>query len=248
MNIDGETYLFYDKFAGGTHGFSNPLVSNYKIDKLFEDVINRTDTKYCSGDEALTEYNKLFRGTNFQINEKIDSNIYTLHLFQIKDTVDLDNTIPTSAKPIKKYAKRRLSPVARRNLNLDSDDEEIPERVPEVKTTEQKEVKNEEKKKQIIDIVITVFSVNNEKLSASYNKSKIIPNNNLLVNACRFHLSYENNLQYSHMINGIYVNLSYENNSQYDSDSDKIVDYIAKDVVIPKSDIMELAIDNHEGW
>jgi len=75
MNVEGKTYMFYDKFCGD-HGLKNPLTKNITIEELFN---NGT---YIEGKKVITEFNK-FGGIS-QIQEDIDEKLYNFYFFTLK--------------------------------------------------------------------------------------------------------------------------------------------------------------------
>ena len=76
MNIDGSTYIIYDKYAGD-HSYNNPLTSSINIDSLI-----KSDTNTIEGEEALKEFNINSIGPNKLKN--IDLSFYKLIMFKLK--------------------------------------------------------------------------------------------------------------------------------------------------------------------
>jgi hypothetical protein len=76
MNIDGNTYIIYDKYAGD-HSYNNPLTSNINIESLV-----KSDTVTVEGEEALKEFNMISVGPNKLKN--IDLTFYKLIMFKLK--------------------------------------------------------------------------------------------------------------------------------------------------------------------
>jgi SNF2 family DNA or RNA helicase len=82
MNIDGTTYLIYDKFAGGDHGYKNQYTQGITIEQVFSSNIVPLE-----GQAAITEFNNY--GGIYNIPQQIDLQIYNLHFF----VVPIDKTI-----------------------------------------------------------------------------------------------------------------------------------------------------------
>jgi SNF2 family DNA or RNA helicase len=76
MNIDGYTYLFYDKYCGN-HSYGNPLT----IDITFNDISLADET--LEGYNAIKYFNKEYESFA-QIPEDLDKNIYTITLCKLK--------------------------------------------------------------------------------------------------------------------------------------------------------------------
>ena len=75
MNIEGNTYLFYDKYCQD-HRYQNPDTS--KI--TFNDLYNSDYTVY-EGKNAINEFNKF--GGIYTISTNIDTDFYQLSFFVI---------------------------------------------------------------------------------------------------------------------------------------------------------------------
>ncbi len=82
MNIEGNTYLFYDKYCGD-HSYQNKNTN--KI--TFNDLYNG-DYQVYENDNAITEFNKF--GGIYKINDILDTNFYQLSFFVIPS----NNNIP----------------------------------------------------------------------------------------------------------------------------------------------------------
>ena len=83
MNVDGYTYIIYDKYAGD-HSFNNPATNNITLENLF-----KTDADTIEGESALDEYNSYATGTH-KIKDNIDFSFYKLVLFKLKvDYIDI---------------------------------------------------------------------------------------------------------------------------------------------------------------
>ncbi len=78
MNIEGNTYLFYDKY-NGDHGYQNPKTINI----TFNDLYN-SDTVPFTGKAAIIEFNKF--GGIYKIDESINTDFYDLSFFILGDT------------------------------------------------------------------------------------------------------------------------------------------------------------------
>lgn len=74
MNIDGTTYLIYDKFAGEDHGYKNKYTQGITIEQVFSSNIVPLE-----GNDAVLEFNKY--GGIYCVPMTIDFNIYNLHFF-----------------------------------------------------------------------------------------------------------------------------------------------------------------------
>jgi len=77
MNVDGYTYIIYDKFAKN-HSYNNPLTNNITLDKLLE-----SDAETIEGSAAIDAYNSYASDTH-KIKEKLDYNFYKFLLFKLK--------------------------------------------------------------------------------------------------------------------------------------------------------------------
>jgi SNF2 family DNA or RNA helicase len=77
MNIEGNTYLFYDKY-NGDHGYQNPKTVNI----TFNDLYN-SDILPSVGKEAIKEFNKF--GGIYKIDENIDTGFYELSFFVLEE-------------------------------------------------------------------------------------------------------------------------------------------------------------------
>lgn len=80
MNIDNECYLFYDKFGGTTHNFTNPLTTNIDIKEVFTNIDNK-DVKYLTGKQALIEYNTINSGGSLCLPDDLNFDIMNVHFF-----------------------------------------------------------------------------------------------------------------------------------------------------------------------
>jgi len=78
MNIEGNTYLVYDKYCDN-HEYANPKTVNITLNELYS-----SDYKTYTGKEAITEFNK-FGGIN-QIDINTDTDFYQFTLFVISPT------------------------------------------------------------------------------------------------------------------------------------------------------------------
>ena len=78
MNIEGNTYLFYDKFCDD-HGYPNPKTINITLDDLYSG-----DYICYIGKNALDEFNKY--GGMYKLPENLDINFYQLSFFKILKT------------------------------------------------------------------------------------------------------------------------------------------------------------------
>ena len=75
MNIEGNTYLFYDKYCGD-HGFSNPKTINITLNDLYSgDYITYTDKI------AIDKFNEI--NQTHKLSKDIDTNFYGLTFFEI---------------------------------------------------------------------------------------------------------------------------------------------------------------------
>ena len=77
MNIDGYTYIIYDKYAGD-HSFTNPYTTDINLETLL-----KSDTINIEGENALEEYNS-YASNNHKIKDKLDFNFYKLIMFKLK--------------------------------------------------------------------------------------------------------------------------------------------------------------------
>jgi len=80
MNIEGNTYLFYDKFCED-HGYQNKNTQNISFNDLYN-----SDYTLFQGKNAINEFNKF--GGIYKINDNIDINFYELSFFIIPKTTD----------------------------------------------------------------------------------------------------------------------------------------------------------------
>ncbi len=78
MNIEGNTYLFYDKYCDD-HSYQN----KHTINITFNDLYNG-DYKVFEGLDAITEFNKF--GGIYKINQVIDTDFYQVSFFIIDKT------------------------------------------------------------------------------------------------------------------------------------------------------------------
>lgn len=76
MNIDGDTYIIYDKYAGD-HAYNNPLTSSINCETLI-----KSDAITIDGIEALKEYN-LYSTNNNKLKD-IDLSFYKILMFKLK--------------------------------------------------------------------------------------------------------------------------------------------------------------------
>lgn len=78
MNIEGNTYLFYDKY-NGDHGYQNSKTINITLNDLYNsDIIPFTKKN------AIDEFNKF--GGIYKIDDLIDTEFYDLSFFVLNDT------------------------------------------------------------------------------------------------------------------------------------------------------------------
>ena len=82
MNIEGNTYLIYDKFCDD-HGYPNPKTINITLDELYSG-----DYTCYTGINAITEFNKF--GGMYKLPLNLDTNFYQLSFFQIPKTSDIN--------------------------------------------------------------------------------------------------------------------------------------------------------------
>jgi len=75
MNIENECVIFYDKYAGESHGFKNPLTRNIVMKDLFSSY------EYIEGHDAIIRYNTKFGG-NMVIPETLDISMMNIYMFQ----------------------------------------------------------------------------------------------------------------------------------------------------------------------
>lgn len=80
MNIGNECYLVYDKYGGTTHNFANPLTINIDIKYLFENIVNDT-THYLTGNDALSEFNRINSNNNLCLPTNLNLDVMNVHLF-----------------------------------------------------------------------------------------------------------------------------------------------------------------------
>ena len=85
MIYGDECYIVYDKFGGGTHSFTNPLTSKYKIKELFEIKMEEKGTEYLTGMEAINKFNEKFNQGNFNLPNNINTDIFSVNLFSFTD-------------------------------------------------------------------------------------------------------------------------------------------------------------------
>jgi SNF2 family DNA or RNA helicase len=78
MNIEGNTYMFYDKYCGD-HGYKNENTNNITLDQLYSG-----DYMTYNGKNAINEFNKFTDVPN--ITENIDTNFYQITFFVILKT------------------------------------------------------------------------------------------------------------------------------------------------------------------
>jgi SNF2 family DNA or RNA helicase len=101
MNIDGYTYLIYDKFYND-HNFNNPETMNVKID----DIFTGNDFYEYSDEKAIEEFNKF--GSIYKMPTNLDKLIYKVYMFikkQEKSKPEMKFTIiSVSNEKIKSYA------------------------------------------------------------------------------------------------------------------------------------------------
>lgn len=81
MNIDGYTYIIYDKFAKN-HSYNNPHTSGISINTLFA-----SDAEIIEGKDAINNYNNYAFPTH-KITEDIDYNFYKVVLFKLKKNIE----------------------------------------------------------------------------------------------------------------------------------------------------------------
>ena len=94
MNICNECYILYDKYATGSHSFSNPATKNITIKHLFEVVIDMPGTIYLSGSRAVDKFNQTFGNSiGSLLPNDIDYNILTPYMFCYKDEENIDITV-----------------------------------------------------------------------------------------------------------------------------------------------------------
>jgi SNF2 family DNA or RNA helicase len=79
MNVDGYTYIIYDKFAKN-HSYNNPLTNSITLDKLLE-----SDAETIEGIEAIKNYNSYASDTH-KIKDALDYTFYKILLFKFKET------------------------------------------------------------------------------------------------------------------------------------------------------------------
>ena len=78
MNVDGYTYIIYDKFAKN-HSYNNPLTNGITLDKLLE-----SDAETIEGVDAIKHYNSYASSTH-KIKDSLDYNFYKILLFKLKE-------------------------------------------------------------------------------------------------------------------------------------------------------------------
>jgi len=78
MNIEGNTYLFYDKY-NEDHSYQNPKTINITLNDLYN-----SDIVPFTGKEAIKEFNKF--GGIYKIDDNIDIEFYELSFFILNDT------------------------------------------------------------------------------------------------------------------------------------------------------------------
>ena len=99
MNIEGNTYLFYDKYCDD-HGYPNPKTINVTLDDLYS-----SDYNCITGIDAINEFNKY--GGMHKISYDLDLDFYQLSFFTIPKT-DTENekkfmTVCVNHDKLKKY-------------------------------------------------------------------------------------------------------------------------------------------------
>ena len=85
MNIDGYTYLFYDKCAGNNHGYNNVLTKNITIDYLFNSNIN-----YLENKDALDTFNNINENKLFIIPNDLDLSVYNIYYFNYNNSDNIN--------------------------------------------------------------------------------------------------------------------------------------------------------------
>jgi SNF2 family DNA or RNA helicase len=85
MNIEGNTYLFYDKFCDD-HGYPNPKTINITLEHLYS-----SDYICYTGKDAIKEFNK-YGGMNI-IPTNLDIDFYQLSFFKIPKSTDNEKKI-----------------------------------------------------------------------------------------------------------------------------------------------------------
>jgi SNF2 family DNA or RNA helicase len=99
MNIDGNTYLFYDKYAG-THSYLNKETNEYTIDSIFKsDELNIKENK-----EAIEEFNKLDKTNKIDID--LDLNFYHVYLFSTKDNKKIFTIVSINNNQMKDHVNK----------------------------------------------------------------------------------------------------------------------------------------------
>jgi len=83
MNFGNECFIIYDKFAGESHAFKNPLTEKYDIKYLFENI--KSDDEYITGKKAVGIYNEYFTNSIMKITQEINYDIIKFHLFNFKN-------------------------------------------------------------------------------------------------------------------------------------------------------------------
>jgi SNF2 family DNA or RNA helicase len=103
MNVDGTTYLIYDKFHKD-HNFNNKDTLNIKIDDIFtsNDYIEMSDEK------AIEEFNKF--GGIYKIPHDLDKNIYKVFMFINKNLVTKITIVSVNNDKLKSYSDFKQIP------------------------------------------------------------------------------------------------------------------------------------------
>lgn len=86
MNIDNTCAIFYDKYAGGSHRYKNPLTVNIQMKDLFTNYV------CIDGENAITTFNTKF-GENIVIPETFDFAMMNIHIFQYIDGSNIELVI-----------------------------------------------------------------------------------------------------------------------------------------------------------
>lgn len=103
MNIDGCTYLVYDKFHNN-HNFNNPVTISIKI----EDIFTSNDYTELVDNEAIEEINKF--GGIYKMPSDINKELYTIYMFLKKDTDIKITVISINNDKIKSYSDYKTIP------------------------------------------------------------------------------------------------------------------------------------------
>ena len=122
MNIDGYTYLIYDKFYND-HNFNNPQTLNVKI----EDIFTGNDYYEYSDEKAIEEFNKF--GGIYKMPQNLDKSIYKVYMFIKKQEQNnnLINKVVSIVKPeIKEEMKFTIISVNNEKIKSYSDFKQIP--------------------------------------------------------------------------------------------------------------------------